>query len=460
MTMAHKLQIADVDAMGRALEFPLECLPGPVRNLVTAASSRIGCSPDFVATASIPVLAAAIGASTELQLAEGWCVRPSFFVCLLGPSGSGKSPAIETTVSALREVLATQPHSGQIPFDNRKDNAITGSLASPDYTCRIVSEATTEALLLALKESPGGVFYHWDELSGWLQSFNAYRDGKGSDRTLYMSLWDGRTYNANRVNRSLGPRRTEVISVVKPTLSIIGGMVPDRLPLFGNHRDIRDGLIQRFLFCVSNNAPPRTGTDPLTKNPDAEFRELLCALLERSRHFSRQHPRIHQLSDDARQYFDLRRCEGTDGWEFALRDEVNSYRPKLVTYLGRLALVLQVCDDICTGLINNCKVELETLLKADEIIFYFESQYARVVRLLHSNATLGRLNALLDAALRRGGEITLRDVYTSRLAGVNSREEALQLFIEAQWRGLGRFYHRPNPKGRPSIVFAVNTTGS
>jgi hypothetical protein len=62
-----------------------------------------------------------------------------------------------------------------------------------------------------------------DELAGWLGSFDRY-GGEGADRGFYLECWNGAPYVCDRVKFNAVPLRIEHAS-----LSIIGGMVPDRL---------------------------------------------------------------------------------------------------------------------------------------------------------------------------------------------------------------------------------------
>ncbi len=187
-------------------EFPLSALPPAVAAFAEAVAGAVGCPVEFPAAGALAAMSFAVGSTRGLEIQPGWVERPSLYVALVGPSGSGKTPALNAALAPARRL------AGQLNQDRPQ--------------CEVVSEATTEALALLLRDRPRGVLLHTDELSALLDGFGMYRNGRGADRQFYCSAWGGGSFQIIRVNRSQGPRRPEVIEVKDPWLSIVGGLVP------------------------------------------------------------------------------------------------------------------------------------------------------------------------------------------------------------------------------------------
>ena len=97
----------------------------------------------------------------------------------------------------------------------------------------VISDTTTEALCLRLKENPQGLLLYRDELAGWIGSFNQYKKS-GSDEAHFLSIWSGK---AVRVDRKTDE---QFLYVENPNLSIVGGIQPGILlrKLRGEHLDM------------------------------------------------------------------------------------------------------------------------------------------------------------------------------------------------------------------------------
>ena len=89
-------------------------------------------------------------------------------------------------------------------------------------------DTTVERLADILNENRRGLLITKDELSGWLGSMNAYKQGgKGADRQFWLSAHTNQPIAVDR--KSL----EEPVIVAHPFVSIIGGIQPELLPDFG-----------------------------------------------------------------------------------------------------------------------------------------------------------------------------------------------------------------------------------
>jgi hypothetical protein len=119
-----------------------------------------------------------------------------------------------------------------------------------------VDDATAEALVPILKENPRGVVLVRDELIGWVQVMNQYREGgKGADQQFWLSAWSGSTATVDRkTTHELGPLR-----VRRPFMGVVGGLTPEKLPTLRGDtprkKAEQDGFLDRVLLSYPPEPP-------------------------------------------------------------------------------------------------------------------------------------------------------------------------------------------------------------
>jgi hypothetical protein len=237
--------------------FPLGALAGPLRDLVGEAAAAIQCPPDFVAVPLLTVAGAAAGATCRLVLKDGWEEQPALFSAVVAAPGTAKTAAQRTATrpvfdhaAQLRnqwEAQDTQYEAELVEWErNRKDP----KPQAPRMPRVVVSDATVEAVAQVLDENPRGLALVRDELSGWAQSLDAYRSGKGGDRQFYLSVWSGAALSVDR------KKQDRLVILDRPFLAITGALPPDtvRSLLHDDRRD--DGFIDRILFAYPDARPP------------------------------------------------------------------------------------------------------------------------------------------------------------------------------------------------------------
>ena len=194
--------------------FPLDALPGPIRQFAIEGAASLTAPPELIAVPALVVAAAAIGGSRIIELKQGWTEPASVFAAVISPTGTMKSPALQ---------LATAPLQALSPRD------------VPTWT----ADVTVERLAQLLADNPRGLLLIRDELSAWVKSMNQYKQGKGADRQFYLSVWSGAPVKVDRV----GGGTPTSISIARPCLSVVGCMPPEVLGEFDDRGGIDDGFL-------------------------------------------------------------------------------------------------------------------------------------------------------------------------------------------------------------------------
>src|SRR5262249_45586925 len=118
----------------------------------------------------------------------------------------------------------------------------TKRVTPPPLQTRVkIDDATIEAAQEVLSDSPDGVLYLRDELSGFFGSMDKYTSGRGAgaDRGFWLQAYNGHAYSYNRVKRGSG--FVEHLSV-----SVLGGIQPEAMRKLVED-SVDDGLIQRLV---------------------------------------------------------------------------------------------------------------------------------------------------------------------------------------------------------------------
>ena len=327
---------------------PVECWPDMVRDFIVMGAPATACSINFLAAATLPAMASAVGGNTTLELASGWRIPPVFYVALVGPPGAAKTPAIERAIAPIRRVQ-----------DNGFRDADDGG-AGMRF---LVDDTTTEKLGELLKNHERGLLMVVDELKAFFGGHGQYKEhGSGRDRQFYLSAWSGISVIVDRVKRG-------TLYVPNPTLSVIGGIQPDVFAGITIGAD--DGMWPRFLLTYSD--PPARGAKRWHR-PDPEFPKVLERYddLWNDVRDKNLHPRKLPLTDD-----------GMDAWiEWYNRHYDTQPPPVLVTawtkvetHVARVALVLACWEmsDVVTA---------DHIQRAAQIVEWFLSEAVHISRVV------------------------------------------------------------------------------
>jgi hypothetical protein len=212
--------------------FPVDLLPEPVAQYVTAHADAIGIDVAFVAVPMLPVLAGLIGQARRIQIKRNWIEPSVLWAVTVAESSGGKTPGyIAATAPVLhieKRLQMQRNHKyqqyleqlAQWKLDRAKDKGKPKpeQEAFPDQV--IVDDVTMETLVTIHRDNWKGLLLACDELNGWLSSFNLYRSGKGRDIENWLSLHNG--------GRCIYNRKTDSSRIFLPStsVSICGGIQP------------------------------------------------------------------------------------------------------------------------------------------------------------------------------------------------------------------------------------------
>lgn len=258
------------------LPFPLEVFPESIQKILNEFSKAVYCPVDFFGVPLLVEAGVAIGTSRALAIKPGWVEGPRINGAVVSDPGSRKSPALNLAMSPIYKIqkqMQSQYAEEKQKYEKELEryekelkewNTSDGNGQKPEKPTPPImkqiftTDSTLEALADLLKQNPRGLLFQRDELTGWAQSMDQYRGGRGADRQSWLSFWNGSPVIVNRKNRK------EPIILDNPFVGVVGCLPPDVLGDLADERGREDGFIHRLLFSYPDPIPPEWVEDEIT----------------------------------------------------------------------------------------------------------------------------------------------------------------------------------------------------
>ena len=203
--------------------FPTELLPTEMRTFVKYNAKTLETDEANVALSALATAAGAIGNSRALELDPGWTVPALLWCAIVASQGTRKSAALDKATAPLDEI--------------------------EDETGReiVVDDITIQALAIVLDENPSGLMSKRDELAQWFVALEEYQS---SSSGKWCQLWNGGTL---RQRRKGGEAKERKVVVKHACVTICGTIQPEILHDLLEAKHQHSGLAARWLFV----SPPR-----------------------------------------------------------------------------------------------------------------------------------------------------------------------------------------------------------
>ncbi|HSV98706.1 MAG TPA: DUF3987 domain-containing protein [Sedimentisphaerales bacterium] len=472
-------------------DFPLEVIPAPVQKYIRMVAKIIDCDPSYVAVPLLTALASAIGNTRKIRLNDLWSEPPILWTVIIGQSGTAKSPALELALRPLMEMeneilrqfkedlkeyeAAKREFERECKQKKPKDSKPPTEPVRPVANRLAASDTTVEALARLLSESPKGIIVVRDELAGWLESFNAYKGGKGGDAATWLQLHRAGTIIKDRVGDDGVP-----IHVHPASVCITGSIQPDVLQRVLPSEYISNGLAGRILFAMPPTRAKRynkTSTDPALNREMRRIFEDLRKLSFEVDAKGLPGPKEIRLTEAAEviwgHFVDNRGDETVSFDDPALAAAWS----KLEAYAARFALVLHMVKVIATpgGSAFEDLIDVDGIRAGIKLAEWFGHEAMRVYARRSEDDERAEDRNLLEYIQQPprkkdgkeddpnvgNGRMTVRGLQRGPQRFRNSSEEAkaaLQKLVDA---GYGHWEHtQPEPQGgRPAEVFVLTAIG-
>jgi len=433
--------------------FPVEALPEPMRGLVAEAAGAVGCDPAFVALPLLAAAAAAIGNARRVELKRGWTEPAILWTCVVGESGTHKSPALELALRPLRDRQRRdlREHERAMEAWEKEQLRYDADLAAwrrsrsrgdppekperPVASRCVCDDVTVEALALILLENPRGLLVARDELAAWFGAFDRYARGRGADAPKWVEMHGGRPVT---VDRKTSERRT--IYVPRAAVSVAGAIQPGVLQRALGREFYENGLAARLLLAY----PPRLVRRWTEAEVSRAAESAVAAMFERLFELApiaddagEPSPGIVGLSPGAKAawvaFYNAHAAE-----RLRMTGDLAAAWSKLEGYAARLALVAHLVRWSAGDTNNPDMLDEQSLEAGVALARWFGQEARRVYAMLAGPPEDGERQDAIGIIRRRGGAVTARDLMRSsgRFQTAADAELALDALSDA---GLGRW---------------------
>lgn len=433
--------------------FPVNVLPSWLKDFTQQSATAIGCDQSMIAMGILAVASGAIGNSTRLQLKTTWTEPAVLWMAIVADSGTTKSPAYTFAMSAVEE----QEKYAREYFQEaiREWNADDQKGLKPQLRRYHVEDTTIEALTQRLQENPRGLLLARDELSGWFNSFNAYRSGKGGDDAHWLNMHGARSLT---VDRKTGDMPT--IQVPNAAVSVYGNIQPGTLQRCLSDQHLDSGLAARLLMAMPLKIQKVWNEVEVPEHLLKEYTHQMRSLyqIQGSLSSTKQiQPVMLSLTPPAKSLFiDFYNTHNEE--QFQLSGNLGAAWAKLEGYTARFALVLTMLDWAFQGGSSSPPqvVSPSAMRRAIELTQWFSHETRRIYSFLGSREAVKQYDKTLDFVRQNGGDVTAYEL--SRKASAykqdGSPEQALDRLAK---QGFGRWEERKPGKGGgcPTTAFVL-----
>ena len=431
--------------------FPLETLPWTFGDFVKDVSSSIGIDSAHVAISALAILSGLIGRTFVLEVKPGHREYAMLWCALVAPSGFGKSPPLHFASKPIRQLqreahkaykkayaeykeLASQHKSASA----QNQSASATPSAAPTEPARlryIVSQPTTEALLLVLAENSCGLTLVRDELAGFLKGMDRYNQGGKGDVQIFIEIHGGHPIS---VDRKTG---VQYLAVDTPSLAIIGGVQTEvlRSIIKRDPEFLTTGFGARFLMAFPPAEPIFWNDHTADPAVLSSYEGLINQILDYRGYLTPDNPGVVKLSPEA--WTLIRDFQNQQANETLSESNggVISALNKAGMHCARIALNLHVIEHAARGGIvpSYEHVSEDTMRKAIALTTWFLNEAFRVYAMFDGTGVSDNRAAMkVEAKIRQlGGRVTLRELHSGialfRGMKADAVKNSLQAMVDA-----------------------------
>lgn len=383
------------------LVFPIDIFPKPYQNYIMECHRALDSVIDYMGCALLWVASICIGNSVHVKVKNRWIDPAILWVAIVGKAGVGKTPSISNITFPLEKENQKKIQKYFEEYDlyeaysslSQKEKETVKEVHKPIKKQFIVGDITLEALADLHESSDNAIGNEKDELKGWLNDMNKYREG--SDLQFWLSTWSGKSVNINRMTR-----RGTFIS--NPFISVMGGIQPNVLNSISTEENKDSGFLDRLLLSYPDVEPEYFNENDISQDAVDWYRDSIVNFYNTfQKHIQRDEkgkikPMLAVFDEDAKKALKKGINNLVDKMRSDSENEyVKSIYPKQQTYIPRFALIIHALDCVTndSGLVK--LISKESVEKAIRLSNYFIATAKKVKK---DSTELGDMKTTLSFA--------------------------------------------------------------
>jgi len=448
--------------VGSMTDFPIHCLPEPIRSHIIEGADALDCDQRFLALPSIAAVAGAIGNTRTILLKKTWREPAVVWCGTVGESGTLKTPAMKLVMEPIyrrqrklfKQYAAEMAvYQSELKAWKSTPKADRDDEPEPPAPCQhiFVSDVTVEGLADRMADWPRGILVAVDELSGLFVRFDRYAAG-GGDVQHYLEMFSAGTL---KVDRKGTERKTVFVS--HAAVSICGTVQPAILREVLSQQYFDCGLAARLLLAWPEPRPAkwsdRVVSDGTLNAIDKVFNNLF-ELKGQTDIDGDTYPADVHLADDAQErfieYVDVHAVKAVD-----LHGADAAAWSKLKGYAARFALIHHLVRQAAGEDVDPWTADMASVEAGIELSGWFWDECQRIYRSFRETPEDRERRELLELVYKLGGRVTPRQIkeHCFRYKTSEAAEVALN-DLEAKSYGVWQVVPTGG-RGRPPTIFVL-----
>jgi hypothetical protein len=436
--------------------FPVESLPQPVQQFVTAQANSLNCDMSAVALPVLSVLASAIGGTRRIELKRGWSEPAILWTALVNEGPSPHEAIIDAAVLPLqaRQAVAEQQRQELLPkyrqklanhrYNERRYPSANLPPAEPIAERSLTVDWSLPSLSRLLSRQSRGLLVCPQELDGWLKRTSGAGERAAIQRQCWLDLYGGRSVTIEgRTTATLTP------AAVSLTGTLSADLFTQKFAKQGGACELTSRLL-----IASPEARPQCWTDEeMDQATEEGFAGVIKKLFALPEVVSGA-PRTGcvTLSAEARNHIDMFMTDL--GLRQAQIDEALSHwTAHLTAQAARLALVIHLSRWAAGEDLDPLQCDATSMQHGIALARWFAYEAQRVLKKVSLTAERRDLQQLYEWIRRHpAGSVTIRDVCRSNSRKYPTAQCAMAAMTKLKDSGLCQWCHTtPGPKGgRPT----------
>jgi hypothetical protein len=436
--------------------FPVESLPLPVQQFVTAQANSLNCDTAAVALPVLSVLASAIGGTRRIELKRGWSEPAILWTALVNEGPSSHEAIIEAAIVPLqaRQAAAEQERQEQfMPYrrklavyrDNqRRQPQFLLPPPEPIAERSLTVDWSLPSLTRLLSRQSRGLLVCPQELDGWLKKTSGAGERAAIQRQAWLDLYGGRSVTIEgRTTATLTPS----------AVSLTGTLSPD---LFTQKFAKQGGaceLTSRLLIASPEARPQCWTDDEVDQATEDGYASVINKLFALPGVVSGA-PRTGcvTLSPEARDHIDMFMTDlGTR--QAQIDEALFHWSSHLTRQAARLALVIHLSRYAAGEDVDPQQCDATSMQHGIALARWFAYEAQRVLKKVSLTAERRDLQQLYEWIRRHpAGSVTIRDVCRSNSRKYPTAQCAMAAMTKLKDSGLCQWSHTTpgHQGGRPT----------
>lgn len=317
------------------INFPVNIFPENIQNYIEEQNKVSNFDVNLMASMYLWLGATLIGNRLTTFINDNWNVSPVVWLMIIAERGSTKTHAINAIIRPAKNI--DSENRRQFEEALKRYDPEDKSQKRPTWRQIFLEDGTREGYIKALSINPQGLGLMKDELNGWVADMDKHSGSKGGDEAFWLSSFNNSSYTKNI-------KGDDGSHVARMFINLSGSIQPTVINDLAKNHTV-NGLFDRFLL-----VPYKEGEFLFSmKKPELSYHYFYNSFIEFCISYIKEFDTDHQTF-----YFDpSAESEFEQVYNHFLsikyKDDnpnVSSYIAKLITYLPRLILVIEVTEQL------------------------------------------------------------------------------------------------------------------